>query len=127
MKATDLAIYDWVAYKDKLCVVLGIDALTNTLMLEIIKGEEKGKPLLDIPIADVKPVPLTEEILVSNGARKEGSLTFFIGDIMLDRYATFWNVFFSGHTYSIKQINYVHELQHCLAFVGDKKRQLQTF
>ena len=90
MKATDLAIYDWVTYQDKLCVVYEIDAINNTLTLEISMGEERGKRLYNIPIADVKPAPLTEEILVSNGARKEGNYTFFISDWMLDKYATFW-------------------------------------
>lgn len=126
MKATDLTIYDWVIYKDKLCKVWKIDATSDTLMLETIKGEEKGERHYFISIADVEPVPLTEEILESNGARKKGIYDFNIGDVMLDRYATFWNVFFSGHTYSIKQIRYVHELQHCLTFLDDK-RQFQTF
>lgn len=125
MKTRDLAIYDWVVYKERICTVLGIDALSDTLSLEV-NNDYMERRFNVIPIADVEPVPLTEEILVSNGARKEGSLTFFIGDVMLDRYVTFWNVFFSGHTYSIKQIKYVHELQHCLSFLDDK-RQFQTF
>lgn len=125
MKATDLTIYDWVIYRERICTVLAIDALSDTLSLEVNDDYLKLRFNV-IPIADVEPVPLTEEILVSNGARKDGHCTFFIGDIMLDRYVTFWNVFFSGHTYSIKQINYVHELQHCLTFLDDK-RQFQTF
>lgn len=131
MKATDLTIDDWVIYRERLCTILAIDAQSDTLTLQIRKGDDMGVYLYDVPIADVEPVPLTEEILDSNGARREDDyrldeFKFFIGGFVLVKFPKHWNIFLLGYFSKLKSIKYVHELQHCLAFV-DEKQQLQTF
>ncbi len=74
---------------------------------------------------EVKPMPLTPEILEKNGMSRNPFGEYFAEDkhcfleISREPEGFFWTV--NANEYSIIPLNYVHELQHALRLCGIEK------
>lgn len=124
MNITELSVGNWVLYKDTPVQV-------NTCFLEINQiGFHFGKGYEFSNVGDLKPMPLTDEILELNGAIKKP----------LDEYETDWNFFNTGcfiekiygtDHYDLEQygdtirIRYVHELQNLLKLFKNWKQEFR--
>ena len=112
MTHTDLQIGDYVYHKDK---IVKVDILTPS-DLNLAVADEDGSD--DALYKDIKPIPITPEILAMNGFkyRIEDDLVFWVNDSRYIEYNSFNNSFIilgeSSTFYGI--CNYVHELQHAL-------------
>ena len=122
MKSTELMIGDWVSVNGRLVLVSDINDTTIGYFDE------------EILLSDVKPIPLTTEILEKNGFIKETRIMYHITDKN-------WNFlkiechkpdFYIGKgcdedecLLDFATIHYVHELQHVLKLCGiDKNIEL---
>lgn len=111
MKVTELMVGDWVY------VVRGYDKHHTIEKIKgVIADEDEPYPVTistgeTVSLNDIKPIPLTEDILVKNGFVKTWN-----GDWQLKEYATI----IISKDYYVKifersiRIDYVHELQHAL-------------
>ena len=120
MKTTDLMIGDWVLAKGKLTQVTDIDEYEGINRIWIAGCEDGGC----IGKEDIKPIPLTPEILEKNGfviSSEHANLYFSESDEkmsfclrkMYDKLNNF--VFYGSICYNIvSPIKYVHELKHAL-------------
>ena len=102
---------------DLVYVVRGYDKhLTIEKIKGVIKDEDKPYPVTiftgeTVSLNDIKPIPLTEDILLKNGFVKTWN-----GDWQLKEYATI----IISKDYYVKifersiRIDYIHELQHML-------------
>ncbi len=113
MKETELKIGDLVLYKDK---VLRVEEVSFGLCGGL---NEDNFFIGDIPIENVKPIPLTEKILEENGWRYNRACLDFISS------TESLKVYNDGKDYGVKKfsqfickINYVHQLQHILWALG---------
>ena len=105
MNAKDLMIGDFISYHDKPYGILGIKS--NTEGDYTIKVDCGGLCWW-IPVKDVQPIPLTQEILEKNGWIKTDDPFFRFGGVGKEERVT-------------KYIQYVHELQHALRLCGIDK------
>lgn len=120
MEVTDLMIGDWCAYgvncKGR------VTALTDNLITLSVDGNEINGLYMLMPDM-VNPIPLTEEILVKNGWRKEsttidGDYANWHGEIPICQEEDEFN-------YERIELTYVHQLQHLLRLCGiDKEIEL---
>jgi len=109
MKTTDLMIGDWVYIHEPVCKGHRIDFIDEL-------GFQVGADGEVYDDCNIRPIPLTEDILVKNGWRKHTMLykNEWYGDICLfEEYGKFY--------YMDLKIEYVHQLQHLLRLVGIKK------
>ena len=67
MKPEELMIGDWVLYKDEPIIVFEIDEYYNRINTE----PDGYNAIRCIEVSDIKPIPLTEEILEKNFERDE--------------------------------------------------------
>lgn len=134
MKATDLMVLDWVKFgADKLRIAEIYDAGVYTM--DVMATSNRGYPL-----EDLEPIPLTSEILEQNGF-----VLVAVGDNGVatpkknrNRYEkwecrTMWqrfNLFYdrtckwytlNAFDNTIRNIRFVHELQHALRMCGAEK------
>lgn len=122
------------------CLMIG-DWVENTFCLMYEKVVEIGKGLVELSCNgitenfDIKPIPLTKEILEKNGlslsrehigeCNDNSTGTFkededFLLELSLCRDDKIrWTV--NGHEYELITLNYVHELQHAIRLCGIKK------
>ena len=143
MKANELMAGDWVLikrtpsceYPYKICSINNYSILGEEYAdwIEVEAGEE-------INLEEIKPIPLTAEILEKNGWKKEfdkkSYMTFY--NLEDEKYWLMWCI--SEHTLDIQRQNktlldqynlcaeraviaceYVHELQHALKLCGIDK------
>lgn len=120
MNATDLMIGDWVqvSLANKIGQIYRID------MANGIGNEYAALIDGDFDCADLKPIPLTTEILEKNGFKKE-----IDEDKIHNRYTLTENstAFSIKYALSVFQwfypidIKYVHELQHIMKLCGINK------
>lgn len=120
MDCKDLMISDFVY------VARGYD---KHLTVEKIKGVIADKDELypvtiftgeTVSLNDIKPIPLTEDILVKNGFKKfaEGQANFDYTDN--DIHLEYW-IGDGCFRYYTAEIRYVHQLQHLLRLCGVEK------
>lgn len=121
-KETDLMIGDWIENP------LGLKGQIKSIkysghgyIVEISFGEGSDQCF---PIEDVRPIPLTPEILEKNGFDSDNNIFGLCNyelssDLILENRGDRFCLVRRGHgssTYWILALNYVHELQHCLRF-----------
>ena len=122
MKANELMFGDWVCYATRPFRIDGISVGGFS-----VHSDKEGW----VSIADVAPIPLTEEMLKKNGYEMEGRKEYFLmhGDpsLALKRepiIGAHGNTFVLGHFFEeddfrwLIEITYVHELQHALRLCG---------
>lgn len=123
MKATELMIGDWV-YSDYHRTHAKVHALTQeNLWIDIrIFSEPKMK------YEEVKPIPLTEEILKKNGFKFHSGEKNMYGITTSPYYARrgLPHIYCDGNPFAIwfeeeVIIRYVHELQHVMRICRTKK------
>lgn len=112
MKTEEIRIGNWV----------NVSKRYNTKVYGIGEGEDAY--IYDYPqseshdIEDVDPIPLTPELLLKNGWRKQTELTYYK---KLDKIRLGWQeggVLIVGWTEWPKKIESVHQLQNILADLG---------
>lgn len=111
MKANELMIGDWVSYCGFYNKVIYIGQ-------KVSMYNGKGTEFTTDP-EHIRPIPLTEEILVKNGWRKEsitidGDYANWLGEIPICQEEDEFN-------YERIELTYVHQLQHLLRLVGVQK------
>jgi len=129
MKANELMIGDWVKSEDTICRVWCID-----WQLQLVRCHRNGQEW-DTTIEEIKPIPLTEDILKANGWEVMGKnigmvrclyrlsdnvririylhypyMLHYVDDTRTDGY--------EEREWSIGNITKVHELQHALRICG---------
>ena len=112
MKATDLMVGDWVYIHEPECKGHRIDSIDELDGQVGADGEVYDE-------CDIRPIPLTEEILVKNGWRKEpttidGDYANWHGEIPICQEEDEFN-------YERIELIYVHQLQHLLRLCGIEK------
>lgn len=115
-------IGDWVLYKGEPIMVWEIDDYYNRINTE----PDGYNAITCVEISDIKPIPLTAEILEKNG--------FEFNNLPMEQCWQQYGLrlYLSGHGYGINCgenvslcIDYVHELQHALRLCGiDKEIEL---
>ena len=125
MKPEELMIGDLVLYKDKPIMVWEIDEYYNRINTE----PDGYNAITCVEISDIKPIPLTDEILEQNGFVKDncGEMTLELDDALgtteivlvpsYDKVYYWWKV----SNELITKIKSVHELQHALRLCGINK------
>ena len=119
MDYRDLAFGDWIQ------VERGYDGhLTNERVKGVIGDEDEPYPVRlfteeTVSLNDIHPIPITEEILVKNGWRKEpitidGDYANWHGEIPISQAEDEYN-------YADIELRYAHQLQHLLSLCGIEK------
>lgn len=135
MKANELMTGDWVLikrtpnceYPYKICSINNYSILGEDYAdwIEVEAGEE-------INLEDIKPIPLTAEILEKNGYTQsllpKGYAYKFEDDrvMTLERFADYWVVRIYGNQIPM-ECRSVHELQHALRLCGIDKEMADNF
>ena len=120
MKATDLMIGDWVLYAGKPNII--------TEVSEIIHGEATvcfvGNNYM-ANMDEIKPIPITKEILEKNGWKKLETAYWWRGDgisVLLDMYDERYGWCLSIDRNHIPfDCKYVHQLQQAMRLCGITK------
>lgn len=125
MKATDLMIGDWVSVDSQIGQVMFYSQINALVQI----AENHG---IECEAKDIKPIPLTEGILINNGfPRVEDPLydipifetPFSKGGFYFEHWKSGFGL--TDHCYI--RIQYVHEFQHLLKLCGiDKEIILET-
>lgn len=116
MKAEELMLNDWVECLDsthKTKMFAQVDAIEESRNCLLVK-DGWGNWFLDI--SHLEPIPLTEEILVKNGWRKQTMPykdEWYGGISLFEEHGKFYYMDF--------KIEYVHQLQQLLRLAGVEK------
>ena len=106
MKPTDLMIKDWVMVKV-------LSQIPNTYVLHTWAANDYSRNL------QVKPIPLTTEILEKNGWERNGIfMEKRIGENTQLSWTDICGAVLSQGRYYMCDCNYVHTLQHALRLCG---------
>ena len=117
MKANELMIGDWVRCTDP-----------KPFRIEQIDGVEEqvyGDDGFFVDTGDLRPIPLTAEILEKNGFDMDGYVVHFKEDehymleMVFEDDELRWTI--NCDEYTIMNFEYVHELQHALRLCGVEK------
>lgn len=121
MDCKDLMLGDFVY------VARGYDKhLTIEEVKGIIADKDEPYPVTistgeTVSLNDIKPIPLTEDILVKNGFGKVNNQYFF-GQVEIKELRDCWVVIINKENADIDiNIHYVHQLQHLLRLCGIEK------
>ena len=114
MKASDLMIGDWVSYKDKMpCRITAI--CKDCAVVDNDTTQD-----WDIDYEDLRPIPLTAEVLEKNGfVFANGHYWLKDDDDMMLVVVAYGLFLLNG--YSNMDLRHVHELQHALRLCGIDK------
>ena len=116
MKVTDLMVGDWVSY-------CGFYNKVICVGQKVSMYNGKGTEFTTDP-EYIRPIPLTEEILVKNGFDKdERSKYFHLYTLDMEGHWDFdisWSSQ-NGFSYEDIKLTYVHQLQHLLRLCGIEK------
>ncbi len=127
MKAEDLMIGDWVSFRSAfLDRVDGIAIGGHSVHLEHDRWQ---------PVSDLKPIPITPEILKKNGFSLDEFGEWYEREVLVKERNHWVNVAFRNDGVAVYDLdiltggkssicvhkNYVHELQHALRLCGIDK------
>lgn len=116
MEAKELMIGDWVNYAGEPIQING-DAISNLEFNELNGIERLG----------YDPIPITPEILIKNGFRKENDFPFYVLEV--DNNSSILSYDMEGHYVHVDDETmidflsciYVHELQHIIRMLKINK------
>ena len=139
MEIRGLMIGDWVLYKDEPITVFEIDEYYDRINTE----PDGYNAIRCIEASEIKPIPLTPEILEKNGfiGGEYKSYTGYVWYLEEKGFSKIWFIMSCeksilcgekiktngsiGDNFSIPNIKFVHELQHALRICGiDKEIQI---
>ena len=119
MKVEDLMINDFVWYNGRNLKVAAIPNEIDTVILY-----ELGTIGYEVGISDIKPIPITKEILEKNGFEEVTSHSYYYTDTKAEDHLTiimsleddgYWRVrIVNGYEFIRVYIKYIHELQHAI-------------
>ena len=118
MKVTDLKVNDWVIAKGKVSQLVGVlDNFPFSRVYIMYNGF-----CMAIAEEDIKPIPLTSDILTANGFRQQWDYIFTIpatkpNELWLWDKDGDWEVTYNNNDL-LTTIRFVHELQHLLCALG---------
>lgn len=128
MKATELRIGDYFEW-------FASEVVRITFIAESYVNAEdsRGVEQIQVRLTDLRPVPLTEEILEKNGWEESDevwTIPYLFGQIAVEFFQ--WDTekvamvsvvsgSMSSDTNTLRQIRYVHELQHLVWALGVEK------
>ena len=118
MKVTDLKVNDWVIAKGKVSQLVGVlDNFPFSRVYIMYNGF-----CMAIAEEDIKPIPLTSDILTANGFRQQWDYIFTIpatqpNELWLWDKGGEWEVTYNNNDL-LTTIRFVHELQHLLWALG---------
>lgn len=122
MKATDLMIGDWFVTKKAKEMPMRIISIDKFIYGKTADGIKIGPFFAE----EVVPMPLTTEILLKNGFPSDDWIGSFPEDENYDVEIAIgegnritWSINFDEYT--IKELKYVHELQHAMNLFGIEK------
>lgn len=118
MKVTDLKPGDWVIAKDDVRQLVGV---LNSFPFSRVYILYDGFSMA-IHVNDIKPIPLTADILTANGFRQQWDYIFTIpaakpNELWLWDKDGEWEVTYNNNDL-LTTIRFVHELQHLLWSLG---------
>ncbi len=118
MKVTDLKVNDWVIAKDKVSQLVGVLYSFPFSRVYIMYNGF----CMAIAEEDIKPIPLTSDILTANGFRQQWDYIFTIpatqpNELWLWDKGGEWEVTYNNNDL-LTTIRFVHELQHLLWALG---------
>ncbi len=119
MKANELMLGDWVECSNAHVRVEGLASSTIQV--------KKERFMYAATEGQINPIPLTKEILERNGLDLQFGPTWFPedenGELEITWFETYkiarWTI--NGNEYWIKNLRYVHELQHAIKLCGFEK------
>ncbi|MBR1525226.1 MAG: hypothetical protein IJ640_01015 [Prevotella sp.] len=124
MKASELMRGDWIATnRDYMPLAQVEDIIGDSIITKAAEYESE-----EIDEQDIKPIPLTPEILEKNGFKEDSEYNgcywrpdcskFCFVKELEDWY---FAILYKGGHICISECNYVHELQHALKLCGIEK------
>ena len=118
MKVTDLKVNDWVIAKDEVSQLVGV---LYSFPFSRVYIMHNGFSMA-IHENDIKPIPLTSDILTANGFRQQWDYIFTIpatqpNELWLWDKGGEWEVTYNNNDL-LTTIRFVHELQHLLWALG---------
>ncbi len=129
MKITEICVGNYVYNKDnELCKVCVVDLRTNSVIVDNYAHDDGT--FYEYSIEEVKPVPLTAEILEKNDFRKDLSGSYCnsddFHDIDIKEYSdSIWYVRIEDTEFTMPteacSVSYVHQLQNFLRNCGIEK------
>ena len=113
MKARDIMIGDWVRTEAGELIVAGISQ-------KIYCRDDSGNPTHIWEVTTIEPIPLTDEILLKNGFKPQGTgwiLEDSVGERIFNlcRISNAYCLLTAGMTLAFQ---HVHELQHLFRIAG---------
>lgn len=120
MKIEELSIGDWVMYRNREWQVCSLYQFTGEV------GLWRNDSQICENVADLRPIPLTPEILEKNGclhtAENRILCDWFDGRITVRKYNNReWYELFVGSNQMKFKLMFVHQLQHALRLAGIEK------
>ena len=123
LKISDLSVGDWVKVKEECITISSIYGNGESYSDEVALIRD-GIPFAVSLIRDIRPIPITAEILEANGIHRtyeDDTYAIFRGDGL-------WAVKYSDGDWELStppvcrvDIKYVHQLQHALRLAGVDK------
>ena len=123
LKISDLSVGDWVKVKEE-CVTISSIYDNGESYSDEVELIRDGIPFAVSSIIDIRPIPITPEIMEKNGIHRtyeDDTYAIFRGDGL-------WAVKYSDGDWELStppvcrvDIKYVHQLQHALRLAGVDK------
>ena len=144
LKISDLSVGDWVRYDDRICQIaeichltynIGSKKITITPSVTLFYEDDMPTYQESVILNDIHPIPITAEILETNGFEK-GHRGCFYHYLRLDKNRTLyihastngWRVEITYDaagilrtTHLMPDMNSVHDIQHALRLAGVDK------
>ena len=129
MKANELMIGDWVKVisNDHLKYIQIAEIYQNSILTKESEFESE-----EISIDNIKPIPITPEILEKSGLEHNKGEMYYHGKLMYHHESKYVSICYGANNYwhlhinngcdFSKAIKYVHELQHALRLCGIEKQ-----
>ncbi len=122
MKVTDLKTGDWIDADGKNNIGRIVDVSSSNFDVVVHRIINRHHYFPTKAIADIKPIPLTANILTANGFRKQWDYIFTIpankpNELWLWDKDGEWEVTYNNNDL-LTTIRFVHELQHLLWALG---------
>ena len=125
MKAKEIKIGDWISFADVPVKVK--DIKPKSVLLDISRFDDCMDKEGCAELGDIRPIPLTEEILEKNGRREDDELwdiDYAFGQLHIEFFSNgkdieaMVSVTDGRDVCCLRQIKYTHELQHILWALG---------
>ena len=142
LKISDLSVGDWVELRGSICTICSIYQATMWTPDEVALLSNKNTYLGVAPVSELRPIPITAEILEANGWRcrddhcvwniEDNQGTSHDGEYVITWYASddYLTISWGGRedgalvecTIMECRVKHIHQLQHALRLAGVEKK-----